>query len=342
MCAEKRASVEEKRAALFRRVLAPERELSRIREPGRRVKSLLFLWKKGAHAGQLGVISDDMVAAASPAERICLAAVLVEVGKISRAVLIAQEVLESAPESFRAVRYPALTQALWRLRPDLMEGYASEGRILDAFARQGDLFAKITRANAGSIAVVGNSPALLERAEGTEIDAHQMVIRFNNFEIQPAQRAFTGSRTTVWFRSWAYEWLWRRDGIALDLAVLPGIGGFYRQANGQDALIDHALRGQDCAFIPYRVYHDLRKSHGVMAPSLGLLCLSWLSQILGGLEAVDIYGFRLIDQPQFKTRQYFSNAKAQETHAHDWQREYRALCALSPERFKPVKKGRAT
>jgi hypothetical protein len=45
------------------------------------------------------------------------------------------------------------------------------------------------------IAIVGNSPILLEKELGKEIDSHDMVIRFNNFKIDGYEK-HCGSKTT--------------------------------------------------------------------------------------------------------------------------------------------------
>ncbi|MFB2549462.1 glycosyltransferase family 29 protein [Ensifer soli] len=49
-----------------------------------------------------------------------------------------------------------------------------------------------------SIAVVGNSPRLVEKRQGGEIDAHDVVVRINDGRTAPHE-ASTGSRTTVRF-----------------------------------------------------------------------------------------------------------------------------------------------
>ena len=52
-----------------------------------------------------------------------------------------------------------------------------------------------TMSKINTIAIVGNSPVLLDKEYGAEIDSHDMVIRFNNFKIE-GYEIYTGKKTT--------------------------------------------------------------------------------------------------------------------------------------------------
>ncbi len=51
-----------------------------------------------------------------------------------------------------------------------------------------------------SIILVGNGPSILDYKKGKEIDNFDMVIRFNNFEIDEFSES-TGTKTTIWARN---------------------------------------------------------------------------------------------------------------------------------------------
>ncbi len=51
------------------------------------------------------------------------------------------------------------------------------------------------------VAVVGNSPAILQSHAGTAIDAADLVVRFNTVSADPGKFRHTGSRTDIWVMS---------------------------------------------------------------------------------------------------------------------------------------------
>lgn len=52
------------------------------------------------------------------------------------------------------------------------------------------------------IAIVGNSPILLEKEYGEEIDAHDIVVRFNNFVIDGYEKHCGCKTTDICFNCW--------------------------------------------------------------------------------------------------------------------------------------------
>lgn len=325
---------------LLERVLNPAEELDSGSNPKIRLDRALFLWGRGAHAGQLLDISPEMIDLATPEERLGLASILLEAGSTTRATALAAATYSDVPELLGQLRYPALTLALSRMHPDMVAGLPEEVAALERFARQPDIFEQTVRDNASSIAVVGNAPALLEKELGREIDEHRIVIRFNNFQIRPHQHKCTGIRTTHWFRTARYEWLWRRDRFDCEMALLAKQGAFYRMPNGQDVMLDNDMRGQVYDFIPSSVYGDIREQHLLMGASTGFLCLYWLYTILGSLDDVSIYGFKLIDQQKHESVEYFDQCHLGKRPPHDWKREYDILSVLRPDKFpsKPPQK----
>ena len=322
-----------RKRTLIERIIDPQRELRAAVDDETRLARVLFIWSKGAHAGQLLEITPKMIELATPHQRLQLAAILVEAGKLTDATYLAAKTYRNTPDLLSQVRYPALTLALSKMQPDIVADLEKEVEVLERYVQARDVFRDLILANKGSIAVVGNSPVLLEDEKGSEIDKHNIVIRFNNFQTGPKLRLSTGSKTTIWFRMPHLYSNWRRDRGGFDLTVLAGQGAFYRTHNAQDVMVDCDMRGVPYQIIPHAVYNALRQDHGIGAPSKGILCLKWLHEILGSLEEVSIHGFKMVDQGPAETNHYFDQGHPASKHPHDWENEYRALSALAPNGF---------
>ena len=65
-------------------------------------------------------------------------------------------------------------------------------------SHQDRLFEKLVAGK--SVAVVGNGPQQINKGTGKEIDAHDIVIRFNNFSIEGYEKDY-GKRTDIWVRN---------------------------------------------------------------------------------------------------------------------------------------------
>ncbi|WP_456390545.1 glycosyltransferase family 29 protein [Profundibacter sp.] len=321
---------------LIARLLDPQPELTSASDPKVQLARTLFLWSKGAHAGQLLEISPEMEEIATPQERLMLAALLLEAGRMTQATALAAQTYRDTSGLIDTLRYPALTLALSRMQADVVAHLPLEVAALERYVAAPDMFRNLVLGNVGSIAVVGNAPALLNEAKGSEIDGHKVVIRFNNFQTGPEIRANTGNRTTVWFRMPHLHSVWRRDRADFALTASSGQAALYRVPNAQDLIVEADMRSAAFQYLPHTIYHQLRLKHSNSAPSLGLFCLAWLHDILGSLQDVSIYGFTMVDQPAAGgTLHYFDQGHPDIKHPHDWPSEYRTLTRLAPNRFAP-------
>ena len=176
----------------------------------------------------------------------------------------------------------------------LVERSAAAADVLDANIRAG-AFADLVRGK--TIAVVGNGPGCLGRGLGTEIDAHDLVVRFNNF---PGDLHATdyGHRTDIWVR-----------GAHKDVRDRPEIESFSLVVWEMDLfrnLLEVPTHGdilyRDTQFAPDKITHidsdtkqRLWERSGLVLPTSGLQILWMLYETLGTLKDVDVYGFSTID-----------------------------------------------
>lgn len=146
-----------------------------------------------------------------------------------------------------------------------------------------------------TVAVVGNGPGNLGSGKGAEIDAHDVVIRFNNHPT--GYEADYGVRTDVWVRG-AHRDV--RDRVAVDSgALVVWEMDFFRNLLEVPAHADILYR--DVLFSPDRVTHigtetkaALRRRSGLLLPTSGAQILWMLFEARGSLAGVDVYGFSSI------------------------------------------------
>ncbi|CAI9392795.1 glycosyltransferase family 29 protein [Microbacterium sp. T2.11-28] len=155
------------------------------------------------------------------------------------------------------------------------------------------LFAQLVAGR--TVAVVGNGPGNLGSGKGAEIDAHDVVIRFNNHPT--GYEADYGIRTDIWVRG-AHRDV--RDRVAVDTgALVVWEMDFFRNLLEVPAHADILYR--DVLFSPDRVTHidtetkaALRRRSGLLLPTSGAQILWMLFQSRGSLAGVDVYGFSSI------------------------------------------------
>ncbi len=172
---------------------------------------------------------------------------------------------------------------------------------------------------ARTVAVVGNSPCELGRGAGAQIDAHDIVIRFNNFSTSYPFTPDYGSKTTIWVKTGMFETVQRRVGEKFDLIVQPAGHLPFSSAHGVDVVWSAILDDCEMEFVPRKFKYELVKKLGA-TPSAGLLILYWLHSLNGPLSRSSIFGFSMTDQPEGGHTVYHS-APDNGAYRHNWQAE---------------------
>lgn len=147
-----------------------------------------------------------------------------------------------------------------------------------------------------TIAVVGNGPGNLNTGRGAEIDAHDIVIRFNNYPDGFA--GDYGARTDVWVRGAHKDVNDRHDleQYALVLWEMDFSRNFIEHPEHRHILYRDTLLCPDkIAFIDTATKLSLREASGLMLPTSGAQVIWALLQARGGLDGVDVYGFSSVD-----------------------------------------------
>lgn len=149
----------------------------------------------------------------------------------------------------------------------------------------------------GRIALIGNSACEVGLGKGGEIDAHDHVFRFNNFELSNA--VDYGKKTTGWITSFWYDIQPRNlDEFRHIYCPLPLTDVLWFQkyhsmyGHGHNLPLAHQSRDKT-EFIPFEYFEWLRML--AQHPSTGLSFIYWL-WAENKLADVDIYGFAFFDE----------------------------------------------
>lgn len=147
-----------------------------------------------------------------------------------------------------------------------------------------------------SVAVVGNGPGPLGKGQGTQIDAHDIVVRFNNF---PAgYEADYGSRTDIWVRGAHSDVVDRPflEDFALVLWEMDFARNFLEHASHAEILFRDAMMAPEkLAYLGSDIKTRLREESGLLLPTSGAQMIWALHEARGSLNGVDVYGFSALE-----------------------------------------------
>lgn len=291
----------------------------------RRLRRRLHLYALGAMAGQLSKFSDIETIIATPKELITLAVILAEAGYLTLAAAHFDLAMKRQPGIFDRYRYLGLTHSISELRPNVAREYAADLAAADHLLKGTGTFESLITEHQDSICVVGSSPCEIGKAQGPNIDDHAIVIRFNNFSNHQRFHCDYGRKTDIWVRPRNYTNIWRRPGF-LPRLTLCSTPIFWRTVNAQDLAIEYRRSNLVLEETPVAILADLIRELGV-APSAGLIVLSWIHSILGSLKNVGIYGFSMIDQTD-GPKHYYTDLKRAAAPTHEWRAERQLLNRL--------------
>ena len=154
-----------------------------------------------------------------------------------------------------------------------------------------------------SIAIVANGPKLLEEELGEEIDACDVVIRFNNFKTKGFEK-YTGSRTDIWVSGFWGDEVSIPDNINSilhSLCIIPLVESSYLYTQVNTDLTSQ-VNPENMSYFDYT---ELTKK--VAAPSAGCVLIYWLYKLFGRLPIESLYGFSFF---QDKKHHYFDDGVA--------------------------------
>jgi len=191
--------------------------------------------------------------------------------------------------------------------------------ILESVRQQGDRLWRYLADTARSIAVVGNSGCELGLGKGPEIDAHDLVIRFNSFSLAGKFAADYGTKTSIVSMppTLAEEYL---KNIDPSKPVVVAGARYLELVQSMAPILHLAFKGIVPALYPHA---GLETLIGFLEarPSSGMQMIDLLVRIRGGTNNLDFYGFSFTDQIGRRARSshYYEDSKP--AARHNWVKE---------------------
>ena len=205
-------------------------------------------------------------------------------------------------------------------------------------SRQNKNFEKLTAGK--TIAVVGNGPQQLGQGTGAEIEARDLVIRFNNFRLAGFEADY-GKRTDIWVWGAGKGELGDEEQAILKNCELmiwgPAFPHFKIHRNYCDWLKEALRAGGRIDYFPTNDYYPyLRDKMGLplrQCPSLGCISIYHLLEY-GRPKSVDCYGFSFLENKAARNfRHYFEEGNELGMHPHDLDKEAVFLRELIGEKI---------
>lgn len=141
------------------------------------------------------------------------------------------------------------------------------------------------------IAVVGNGKCELGLGKGEEIDNHDIVIRFNNYQIE-GREADYGTKTDVWVRDGSNKIKQRSIAPYRFVLFEPDLSRTLLHKDVVTVLRRYIESyPQKLFYMDTEFKRDMREETGLLNPSPSCTLVYFLYKALGSLKDVDLYGF---------------------------------------------------
>ena len=226
-------------------------------------------------------------------------------------------------------KYTILGSTLYKLDPQKYKEFHEYHVFYEMIRSNFINFEKLMRENYGSVCVVGNSPCDLGCGNGSKIDSHNIVVRFNNFATDHRFSNDYGQKTNVWVKAGSFREVKRRDLQDFKQIIISGSNHLSRTPRCQDLFLEFMWEGVNASTFPpeivYEVYRNIKTP-----PSAGIIMLYWLYKTNGPLDINSVYGFSFTDQNRGVSSHYFEDTKKGD-YRHDWDAEERFFKTLLKE-----------
>jgi capsule polysaccharide export protein KpsC/LpsZ len=257
--------------------------------------------------------------------KLLLAAMLAETGQIYTALKLRKEAkaLKAVDKNFLFLRYKA------RQRGDKTalneKNFQSFEKLISYKGRLKTLILE----SRGDVCIVGNSPSLIGKGLGEEIDKHKLVIRFNSYNTDYPYSEDYGCKTDVWVRMPFHPYVKNSPNSCHKLIVFSGSNRYFRSYTEWDGILELIESGFPVEFFDPKAFYELQAQLG-SPPTSGLMLCYLLYKTIGPLKKSNVYGFSYLEE--VNNIYHYSDSNAESGKRHSWSSEaeiFRSLLADS-------------
>lgn len=157
-----------------------------------------------------------------------------------------------------------------------------------------------------TIAIVGNSGCELNQNKGSEIDSHDIVIRFNNYPEDEKWAKDYGKKTDIWVRNLSVD-LIQKDRLDQYAYIIQNDDLIYRKNTDRnlDLIYETYNNNKNYYILPIDFRRELKTKYGINRATSGCNILWTLYKLFGTLDKVDIYGFSFLSKNYKDTEHYY-------------------------------------
>lgn len=266
----------------------------------------------------------------SPRLLLRAAALANEAGQTTEAFDLLARVGRSDPSALASMGYLDLILAASAAGAAELPQAPRARAVAAHLARFEGRFAQMIAAATGDVAVVANGPSLQGFGLGSAIDAHQLVIRFNNHGSAPGS-VDLGERTDIWFRPTEFTHVPMREAPVPQLIALTGCNIRNRYSNGLDVLEPYVQADLLVELVPTQLYKRLFAALDA-SPSAGLIGIAWTQEAIGRkLSPGQVFGYSLGHNTSAVSHYYGKRHTGSWPSRHNWQAEQAFFQSLMSE-----------
>lgn len=255
-----------------------------------------------------------------------IAALWNEIGRVDAALDILRDARRKAPGDLSRLGYLDLVAAADRAGVGGVATGTEARRLCELLDAGEGRFAGLV-GNGEDVAIVANGPGLTGCGRGAVIDAHRIVIRFNN---HTGGRGLVdqGERTDIWIRPPGVTHVPLGSVRGIRNLVLTGCNARHRFSNAISVLEPFLEERPPIEFIPFEIYRSL--FHRLEAsPSSGLIGLAWLAERAGGLvDESHVFGYSPGENSKAISYYYGKRVEGAWPSRHNWPAEETLVRAL--------------
>ena len=146
-----------------------------------------------------------------------------------------------------------------------------------------------------TVAVVGNGPSELGKQKGKEIDSHDLVVRFNNYQTAGFEIDY-GSKADIWIRGAGGDDLIDREEKFQLITWGADFDHWFIRDQDLEILYRQVSSGENVGDLDSHDQWSLRKASGIDIPTTGLAFIWALFQKFGNVDNVNFYGFNFCQE----------------------------------------------